>query len=116
MSRSKNTLFVLSALVSLEFLALGFFTNGIRSWTARHIPSVLKAVSHTHDSAVKFNSPVTTDGVDFEKYAESTSPADSLVTAKETATFSLRGIVSRGFRILLTPKVSRHLFKSVLNI
>jgi hypothetical protein len=117
MSPTKKTLFVLSALFSLEFLALGFFTNGIPSWTARPTPSLLKAVAHTHDNSVEFDSTVTTDGgFVFEKDGEPTPAAGSLVTTKDTEKFSFRSVVPLCFRISLTPKVSRHIFKSVLNI
>jgi hypothetical protein len=117
MSRTKKTLVVLSALFSLEFLALGFFTNGILSGTARHIPSLLKAAAHTHDSTVKFDATVATEGgFVFEKDGEPASPRGSLVAARDTAKCSFRSIVPLCFRISLTPKVSRHIFKSVLNI
>lgn len=119
MLRAKKTLFVLSALFSLEFLSLGFFTNGIFSWTARHVPPLLKAASHTHDSAVKVNSPAKTDSrLVFERYAEPTPDAGGFVTAKQSAGAYLRSVivVPLFVRIILAPKVSRYISKSVLNI
>jgi hypothetical protein len=117
MSHSKKTSLVLCGLFSLGFLTLGLFTNGILSRAARHVPSLFKAVSHTNGSAVQFNSPVTTGGrVIFEKYGEPTPPTGSFATAKQMAESSFRSIVPLFFRVILTPKVSRHIFKSVLNI
>ena len=119
MSRAKKTLFVLSALFSLEFLSLGFFTNGIFSWTARHVPPLLNAASHTNARAVKLDSPVRTDGrFVFEKYGELTPRSAGFLTAKENAEFRLRSVmvVPLRFRIILAPKVSRYIAKSVLNI
>ena len=119
MSRAKKTLFVLSALFSLEFLSLGFFTNGIFSWTVRHVPPLLKAAPYTHDSAVKLDSPAKSDSrFVLERYAELTPDSAGFLTANENAEFSLRNlrVVPLRFRIILAPKVSRYISKSVLNI
>jgi hypothetical protein len=119
MSRAKKTLFVLSALFSLEFLSLGFFTNGIFSWTARHVPPMLKAARHSPDSAVKLDSPAKTDSrFVLERYAEQTPRSAGCLTANENTEFSPRNlrVVPLRFRIILAPKVSRYISKSVLNI
>jgi len=119
MSRAKKTLFVLSALFSLEFLSLGFFTNGIFAWTVRHVPPMLRAAPHSPDSAVKLNSPAKTDScLVLERYAELTPHSAGFLTANENAGFSLRNlrVVPLRFRIILAPKVSRYISNSVLNI
>jgi uncharacterized membrane protein YedE/YeeE len=119
MSCAKKTLFVLSVLFGVEFFSLGFSAKGIFSWTARHVAPLLQAAPHTHDSAVKLESPAKSDGhVVFEKYAELTPDSAGFLTGNGNADFSLRNsrVVSLRFRIILAPKVSRYISKSVLNI
>jgi hypothetical protein len=118
MSRVKKKLSVLSVLFSLEFLSLGFFTNGT-SWTNQYVPPLLKMALHTDARAVRLDSPAKTDGrFVHERYSESTPRSGSFLTAKENTEVPLRSFVIARlfFRITLAPKVSRYIFKSVLNI
>jgi hypothetical protein len=119
MSRVKKKLSVLSVLFSLEFLSLGFFTNGTFSWSTHYVPPLLKAASHTHARAVKLDSPAKTDGrFVLERYSEPTPCSGGFLTAKENAKVSLGSfvVVPLFSRTILAPKVSRYIFKSVLNI
>ena len=110
MSRVKKKLSVLSVLLSLEFLSLGFFINGTFSWSNQHPPPSLKAA--------KFDSPAKTEGRSVEKYSELTPRSGDFLTAKKNAGVSHRSfiVVPLFFRINLAPKVSRYIFNSVLNI
>jgi hypothetical protein len=119
MSRVKQQLSALSVLFSLEFLSLGFFANGTFSWSTQHVPPLLKAASHAHARAVKLDSPAKPDGrFVFESSGEPTSPSGVFLTAKENVGISLRSFVVSPlfFRIILAPKVSRYISKSVLNL
>lgn len=119
MLRAKKTLFVLSALFSLEFLSLGFFTNGIFSWTAWHVPPLLKAAPARPNRAVELNSSAKTDSrFVFEKYVEPTPGFADVLIANANGKFFLKRsrVVPLHFRIILAPKVSRYISKSVLNI
>ena len=119
MSRVKKQLSALSVLFSLEFLSLGFFTNGAFSWSTHYVPPLLKAASHTHARAVKLDSPAKTDGrFVLERYSEPTPCSGGFLTAKENAKVSLGSfvVVPLFSRTILAPKVSRYIFKSVLNI
>jgi len=119
MSRVKKTLFALAVLFSLEFLSLGFFTDGIFSWTNQHVPPLLEAASHANASAVKLDSLAKTDRrFALERCDDATPRSRGFLTVKENAEFSLRSfmVVPFRFRIILAPKVSRYISKSVLNI
>ena len=119
MSRAKKTLFVLSALVSLEFLPLAFLTNGLFFWTARHVPPPLNAASHIHARAIKLNSLVKIDLASvLGRYGEPTPQSEGFVTARGNHEASRRSaIVAPLFvKVILAPKVSRYISKSVLNI
>jgi hypothetical protein len=119
MSRTQKTLFVLSVLFGLEFFSLGFFAKGISSRTARHVPPLLKTAPHSPESAVTLDSPAKTDSrFILEKYADLTPGSTGFLSANENARFSLKNsrIVPLRFRIILAPKVSRYISKSVLNI
>jgi len=118
MSRVKKTALALSVLFSLEFLFLGLSTNGT-SWTNQYVPPLLKAAAHTDARAVRLDSPAKTDGrFVLERYSESTPRSGSFLTAKENTEVPLRSFVIARlfFRIILAPKVSRYIFKFVLNI
>ena len=117
MSRVKKTALALSVLFSLEFLSLGLFTNGTFSWTRQYIPPLLKEALHTDAGVVKLDSPAQTDGgFVFERYGEVTPRTGEFLAAKETAEVFLRSfiVIPLSLRIILAPKVSRHIFKSVL--
>jgi len=105
----------LPALFGLEFLFLGFFTNGIFSWTVRHVAPLLKGAPRTPESTVKLNFPAKTV---LEGYTGATSRSAEFLTANKNAKFSLKNLttVPLRFRIILAPKVSRYISKSVLNI
>jgi hypothetical protein len=115
MSRVKKKLSALSVLFSLEFLSLGFLTNGTFSWSTQHVPPLLKAASHNHARAVKLDSPAKTDGrFVLERYGEPMPRSRVFLTAKENARSFV--VVRLFSRIILAPKVSRYVSKSVLNI
>jgi hypothetical protein len=117
MSHVKKQLVALAVLFSLEFLSLGLFTHGTFSWTDQYVPPLLKAASHTDASAVKLDSPAKTDGgFVLETYGELTPRSGGLLTAKGNAEVFLQrfSVVPLSFRIILAPKVSRYLSKSVL--
>jgi len=107
-------------LFSLEFLTLGFFANGTFSWRTQHVLPLLKVASHTDAGAVTLDSPAKTDGgFVLERYGELTPRSGGFLAAKENGGISLRSsfVVSPVFfRIILAPKVSRYIFKSVLSI
>ncbi len=115
----KKTLFVLLVLFGLEFLFLGVFTNGVFSWTVRHVAPLLKGAPRTPESTVKLKFPANTIRCcDLEGYTEATSRSARFLTANENAEYSLKNltVVPLCFRINLAPKVSRYISKSVLNI
>ncbi len=116
MSRVKKTALALSVLFSLEFLFLGLFTNGT-SWTNQYVPPLLKMALYADASAVKLDSPAKTDGgFVLERYGELTPRLGDCLAVKETAEVFLQSfiVVPLSFRIILAPKVSRYLSKSVL--
>jgi hypothetical protein len=118
MSRVTKKLSVLAVLLSLEFLSLGVFINGNFSWSNQHPPPSLKAASHMDGKAAKLYSPAKTEGGFVERSGELTPRSDEFLTAKKNAGVSHRSfiVVLHFFRINLAPKVSRYIFKSVLNI
>jgi hypothetical protein len=119
MSRGKKQLSALSVFFSLEFLFLGLFPNGTFSWTNQYVPPLLKAAAHTDARAVRLDSPAKTDGgFVLERYGELTPRSGGFLGAKETAEVFLQSfiVVPLSFRFILAPKVSRYIFKSVLNI
>ena len=117
MSRLKNKLAALSVLFSLEFLSLCLFTNGTFSWTRQYVPPLLKEALHTDASAVKLDSPAKTDGgFILESSGEPIPSSGVFLTAKENVGISHRSFVVSPlfFQIILAPKVSRYISKSVL--
>jgi hypothetical protein len=117
MSRVKKKLSVLSVLLSLEFLCLAVFISGTFSWSNQHPPPSLEA-SHMDGKAAKLYSPAKTESGFVERSGELTPRSDDFLTAKKNAGVSHRSfiVVPLFFRINLAPKVSRYIFKSVLNI
>jgi hypothetical protein len=119
MSRVKKILLASLAFFSLESLSPGFFNDGAFSWTTQHVPPLLKAASRANASAVKLDSPAKTNGrFVLERDGELTPHSGGFLAAIEKAGVSLRNfiVVPLFFRITLAPKVSRYIFKSVLNI
>jgi uncharacterized membrane protein YedE/YeeE len=119
MLHAKKTLFVLPALFGLEFLFLGFFTNGIFSWTVRHVAPLLKGAAGTPERTVQLNFPAKiVHGFALEGYNDRTPRSAGFLIANENAKFSLKNLttVPLRFRVILAPRVSRYISKSVLNI
>jgi hypothetical protein len=119
MSRVKKKLTALAVLFSLGFLPLGLLTNGTFSWTHPYISPSLKVASHTDARGVKLDFPAKTDGgLVLHSYVEPTPHSGVFLTAKELVGVSRRSFVvsSLFFRIILAPKVSRYISKSVLNL
>ena len=107
----------LAVLFSLEFLSLGLFTNGTFSWTDQYVPPLLKAVSHTDAGVVKLDSRRNLMALSFLRgIGELTPRSSGFLVTKEPAEVFLQSfiVVPLFFRIILAPKVSRYLSKSVL--
>jgi hypothetical protein len=119
MSRVKKTLFLGSVLLSLEFLSLGFFINWTFAWSNQHVPPLLTAIPLVDASPARLDSPAKTDGsFVLEKDGEMTPRSGGFLTTLEAAQVFSRSlvVVPFSFRIVLTPKVSRYISKSVLNL
>ena|SRR5713226_9597756 len=119
MSRVKKTLFLGSVLLSLEFLSLGFFINRTFAWTNQHVPPLLTAIPLVDASPVRIHAPAKTDGsFVLEKDGEIMPRSGGFLTTLEPAQVFSRSlvVVPFSFRIILTPKVSRYISKSVLNL
>jgi hypothetical protein len=118
MSRVKKTALALSVLFSLEFLSLGFFTNGTFSRGIHYVPPLLKAISHAHARAAKLDSLVKPDSrFVVETSGEPIPLSGVFLTARENVGIYQRFVVSPlFFKSILAPKVSRYISKSVLNL
>lgn len=119
MSRVKKILFVGSVLLSLEFLSPGFFIYRTFAWSNQHVPPLLTAIPLGGASPIRLESPAKTDGsFVLEKDGEITPRSRGFLTTIEPAQVFLRNfvVVPFPFRIILTPKVSRYISKSVLNL
>jgi hypothetical protein len=115
MSRVKKKLAALAVLFTLEFLSLGLCTNGSFSWSNQYI----LAATQTDATTVKLGSPAETDDVFvFGSYGEPTPRSGIFLTAKQSLGMSARSFFASPFfcRIILAPKVSRYISKSVLNL
>lgn len=117
MSRAMKKLSALSVLFSLEFLSLGFFSNGTFARSTQYVPPRLVA-SETDVKTAKLKSLSQSDTSLFKGYGELTPGSGSFLIAKENAKASLRRfVVFAGFSaVILAPKVSLYIFKSVLNL
>jgi hypothetical protein len=112
----KKLLFVGSFLLSVEFLSLGFFINLTFAWINQHVSPLLTPVDAR---PVRFDSPANTDGrFIFKKVGEITPRSGGFLTTTEPAQVFLRNrvIIPYSFRIIITPKVSRYIAKSVFNL
>ena len=119
MSFVKTILLAALVLLSLESLSLSLFTKGVLSRTARPIPPLLNAAPHDDASAGEIDFPATTAAhFDLQISGELTPRSGGFLTAKETAgVLPRRVIVVPHFSTMIfTPKVSRYISKSVLNI
>ena len=117
MLRVKKPLFLGSVLLSLEFLSLGFFINLTFAWSNQHVPPLVTAMPLVDASPVRLASPAKTDGnLVLETDGEITPRSGGFLTTIAPAQVLLRSIVAVpfSFRIILTPKVSRYISKSVL--
>ena len=117
MSRAKKQLVALSALFALEFLSLGFFTKGTFSRDTHYVPGLPKATLYAHARAAKLDSPAKADdGFVLESSGEPTPSSGVFLTAKENVGISHRSFAVSPlfFQIVLAPKVSRYISKSVL--
>jgi hypothetical protein len=119
MLRVKKPLSGLSALFVLDFLSLFCFTSGTLPWSAQHVSRLLKPASHASAKTGKLYSSARTDErLVLESDGEPKPGSEVVLTAKENFRISRRSLVlsSLYFRTILVPKVSRYIFKSVLNI
>ena len=119
MSRVQKTAVALAVLFSLEFLSLGFFTNGTFSRGIHYVPPLLKAISHAHARAAKLDSLVKPDSrFVLETSGEPIPLSGVFLTARENVGISHRRFVVSPlfFKSILAPKVSRYISKSVLNL
>jgi hypothetical protein len=116
MPRVKKQLVVLAVLFSLEFLSLSLLTNGTLSGIHRYTPPLSKEASHADGRTVNLDSPQIHGNLVQESYGEPASQSGVFLTAKEHIGTSFRSaVVSPLFlRIILAPKVSRYISKSVL--
>ena len=119
MSRVKKTALALAVLFSLEFLSLGFFTNGTFSRGIHYVPPLLKAISHAHARAAKLDSLVKPDSRFVLKSSGEPIPLSGVfLTARENVGISNRSFVVSPlfFKSILAPKAPRYISKSVLNL
>jgi hypothetical protein len=114
MSRMKNKVAALAVLVGIELLSLGLFTSGT-SWGNQYTT----AAAQIDASDVKLGPPATTaGGLVLGSYIEPTPRSGVFLTAKEKPGMFVRSFVVSPafFQIILAPKVSRYISKSVLNL
>jgi hypothetical protein len=114
MSRMANKLAALAVLLGIELLSLSLFNSG----TSRGDQHTL-AAAQSDPSAAKLGPLATTDsGLVFGSYVEPTPWSGVFLTAEEKPRIFVRsfGVSSPFFRIILVPKVSRYISKSVLNL
>jgi hypothetical protein len=119
MRRVKKTLSLGSVFLGLEFLALAVFGSPSFAWTNQHFSALLSAIRSLHVPTVRLDSPVKNDGSNlFEKDVKTTPDSGLFLAATERAQAFLRiAIVAPAcFKVILTPKVSRCISKSVLNL
>src|SRR5262249_44594809 len=118
MSRVKKKLAAVAVFFTLELLSLGLFTNGTFSWSNQHILVTTKTDTTT-STTLKLSSPAKRDDAFvFRSYGEPTRRFGIFLTAKESLGISARSFVASPLfcRIILAPKVSRYISKSVLNL
>jgi hypothetical protein len=118
MSFVKTILLAALVLLSFESFSLSLFTKGVLSRTARPIPPLLNAAPHDDASAAKMDPARTAAHFDLQMYGELTPRSGGFLIAKETAgVLPRRVIVVPHFSTMIfTPKLSRYISKSVLNI
>ena len=119
MSRVKKILFAGSVLLSLEFLSLTVSINQSLARSNHYVPALLIVVPSIDARAVRLNSPVKKTGkFAFDKDGEATPDSEcSLGTTKPAQMFfRSRAAAPACFKVVVTPKVSRCISKSVLNL
>src|SRR5262245_42509264 len=115
MSRVKKKLAAAAVLFSLELLSLGLFNNGTFFWRNQYV----LATTQTDVTTVKLGSPARTDDdFVFRSYGEPTPGSGIFLTAKGSLGIAVQSFVASPLfcRIILAPKVSRYISKSVLNL
>ena len=115
MPRVKKKLAALAVLFTLEFLSLGLCTNESFSYSNQYILAAMQ----TDATTAKLGSPAKTDDVFVSgSNGEPTSRSGTFLTSKESLEISARSFFASPFfcRIILAPKVSRYISKSVLNL
>lgn len=119
MSRVKKILWTLWLCLILEFLLACFLWQGAFSGRSRYIASPSSATSPADAKSVKLDSPLRIDArFVFDERDELTRLSGHFLTARNlTASFfrSCR-VALMPSTIILAPKVSRCIFKSVLNL
>lgn len=119
MARIKKTLFAGSVLLGLEVLSLAVFIAGSFAWSHRHVPALLSAITPVDATPVRLHSPAKRDGgIVLEKDGETAPDSGCLFAATESARLFFRSpaAVPACLRTIFTPKVSRFISKSVLNL
>lgn len=111
---------ILWVILSVQFLSQGLPANGSFASTNQPFASAIKTAADTHAGAAKLAYPATTGGrFVVEMHGELTPPSGVFLSAKQFAGISPRSfiIVPPSVRMMiLAPKVSRCISKSVLNI
>jgi hypothetical protein len=119
MRRLKKKLSILSVLLSLEFLSLGLVTNDTISWSPQHFTPLLQAAAHAPARLVGLDCSAKTDeSLVFDGDEESKPRSEMFSTTIEPAQVFLRRVIAAPLfsRTIFTPKVSRYISKSVLNL
>jgi|ERR1043166_1757094 hypothetical protein len=118
MFRLKNMLFAMSVLLTIECLSLGLFINQIFSWSRQHVAALLNSTAKTDLPAAKLaTGPKTQSRLGLQGYRAIIPSGESFFTTGEIVGVSRRSfIITAPHRNSFSFKVSRYIFKSVLNI
>jgi hypothetical protein len=115
----KKTFIAGSVLLSLEFLSLAVFIGRSFAWSHPYGPALLTAMPSINARPVGLDSAAKGDGSSaLEKDGETTSDSGCFLAATHATQLFLRSpaVVPACFKLIITPKVSRCIFKSVLNL
>lgn len=120
MSPVKKTLSLGSVYLGLEFLVLAVSATPGFPWSNQPVPALLTAVQSFDAPSSRLNLPAKDGGrVDSDKNAETTTDVGCFFAANhKPAQVFFRGaaVVPACFKVILTPKVSRCISKSVLDL
>src|SRR5436190_22545628 len=118
MARLKNILFAISVVLTIGCLSLGFFINQMFLWSRQHVAALLNSTATINVTAVKLGAaPKTHSRFRVQGYGATSSSTESFSAARAIVGVSPRSfIVTASGRINFYSKVSRYIFKSVLNI